>query len=83
MNYNNLFEQVTDSRTVESNCNAILFFNYGSADVWINNFILAQGESLSLAGLAGETDISRYVIVFNPANEGETNLLFIVRKQYV
>ncbi|MGR3221384.1 MAG: hypothetical protein ACUZ8H_16430 [Candidatus Anammoxibacter sp.] len=78
--YSNKFEQVRKAKTVPSQCNAILFLNKGTNTAFVNNMPIETDNSLSMAGLYGEKDISRYDIRFAT---GGTSELYVIRKFYV
>lgn len=64
--YTHQFSQYTESGDVESNCNAIIFYNKGDSFVLINNFPLEVGESLSIDTNVDGYDTTRYAAVFDP-----------------
>lgn len=62
------------------NANAISFTNKGADTVYINNYPLAQNETIALNGLEGEIDKSTYTIAWLPSATDKQ--LFIQKKIY-
>ena len=65
---------------VTSDCNSILFINYGSNPVTIEGVTLQQNQSLNIEGNQGEYTSRRFLAVFNG---GGTNNLVTVKKNYI
>jgi hypothetical protein len=66
---------------VTSDCNSILFINYGSNAVQIENVTLQQNQSLQIEGNAGEFTTRRFFANF--INSGGFNNLVTVKKNYI
>ena len=62
------------------NCNAISFTNKGADIVYINDYPLAQNETIAFNGLEGEIDKSTYTIAWR--STATDKQLFIQRKMY-
>ena len=73
-------EFTASNQVIESNCNEITFINKGTETAYINDFPIAQDESLELDGKAGEMDITKYVLRFSTG--GGTQSLWVFRKTY-
>ena len=57
------FELVNDSKDIrKKGHNAISFTNRGTDTAYINNEELPAGETLSINGLEGETDTTKYTV---------------------
>ena len=80
MNYRQEFANYTKDQYVEARCNAITFINTGTANLRIGTFTLTPDAQLSLSGLSGEVDVTRYQLVF--ATTGNPSLT-VIRKVYV
>lgn len=72
-------QTITQSQTIESGCNSILFMNQGSATVTIKGAVLQQGQQLQIPGNFGEIDTSNYLATFA---ETGTKQLLVIRKMY-
>lgn len=59
------FKQMSDVGVVTSKgCNAIIFTNRGVATAYVNNEPIATDQSISIASLQGEKDMTEYRIKF-------------------
>ena len=57
------FQQIQSTKEIISNgCNAISFTNRGTDTATINNEPLPAGETMSINGLEGEQDFTKYQI---------------------
>lgn len=70
----------TDSnQSIQSNCNAITFFNEGNGNIVINNAItIKPNRSLELACNENEVDVTDYEFYFVPG--ATDNNLLVIRK---
>ena len=66
---------------VTSDCNSILFINYGTNAVQIESVILQQNQSLNIEGNQGEYTSRRFFANF--INSGGYNNLVTVKKNYL
>jgi ATP-dependent Lon protease len=65
---------------ITSNCNSITFINYGTNTVTIETVVLAQNQSLSIDGNAGEIMNKQFLATFTGAG---TNNLVTIKKNYI
>ena len=66
---------------VTTNCNSILFINYGSNAVQIESVTLQQNQSLNIEGNQGEYTTRQFFAKF--INSGGFNNLVTVKKNYI
>lgn len=66
---------------VTTDCNSILFINYGTNAVQIESVILQQNQSLNIEGNQGEYTSRRFFANF--INSGGYNNLVTVKKNYL
>jgi hypothetical protein len=66
---------------ITTDCNSILFINYGTNAVQIESVILQQNQSFQIEGNAGEFLTSRLLATF--INTGGSNNLVTVKKNYI
>ena len=66
---------------ITTDCNGILFVNYGTNAVQIDSIILQQNQSFQIDGNAGEFLTSRLLATF--INTGGSNNLVTVKKNYI
>lgn len=66
---------------VTSDCNSILFINYGTNAVQIESVVLQQNQSLQLEGNVGEFTTRQFFAKF--INSGGSNNLVTVKKNYI
>jgi len=66
---------------VTTDCNSILFINYGTNAVQIDQVVLQQNQSFQIEGNAGEFLQTRLLATF--INTGGTNNLVSVKKNYL
>ena len=66
---------------VTSDCNSILFINYGTNAVQIESVVLQQNQCLQIEGNQGEFTSRRFFANF--INSGGYNNLVTVKKNYV
>ncbi len=66
---------------VTSDCNSILFINYGTNAVQIESVTLQQNQSLQIEGNYGEFTTRRFFANF--LNSGGFNNLVTVKKNYI
>jgi hypothetical protein len=66
---------------VTTDCNSILFINYGTNPVQIESVILQQNQSLNIEGNQGEYTSRRFFANF--INSGGYNNLVTVKKNYL
>jgi hypothetical protein len=66
---------------ITTDCNSILFINYGTNAVQIESVILQQNQSFQIEGNAGEFLTTRLLATF--VNTGGTNNLVSVKKNYI
>jgi hypothetical protein len=66
---------------VTSDCNSILFINYGTNAVQIESVVLQQNQSLNIEGNQGEFTSRRFFANF--INSGGYNNLVTVKKNYL
>lgn len=79
MKYNVTFEPFTENNYLVANCNSITFINNSSSvNVSVNGFLLTPNAQLTIDGLAGEMDVTKYQ--FNFASAGGS--LMVLRKIY-
>lgn len=69
------------SSYVTSNCNSILFINYGSNAVQIESVTLQQNQSLNIEGNQGEYTSRQFFAKF--IDTGGFNNLVTVKKNYI
>ena len=65
---------------ITSNCNSITFINYGTNSVTIESVVLAQNQSLSIDGNAGEIMNKQFLATFTGSG---TNNLVTIKKNYI
>jgi hypothetical protein len=65
---------------ITTDCNSILFINYGTNAVQIESVVLQQNQSFQIEGNAGEFLQTRLLATF--INTGGTNNLVSVKKNY-
>jgi hypothetical protein len=65
---------------ITTDCNSILFINYGTNAVQIESVVLQQNQSLNIEGNAGEFLQTRLLATF--INTGGSNNLVSVKKNY-
>jgi len=80
INYTVSFITYDTSGWVTSDCNSILFINYGTNPVQIESVTLQQNQSLNIEGNAGEYTHTRFFANFTGTG---TNNLVTVKKNYV
>lgn len=78
--YDIQFEQVTESKSVESNCADILFTNKGDGIARVNNYPLEAGETVGFSANLGEICVTNFQISFDAG--ATTQSVFIARKYY-
>jgi hypothetical protein len=66
---------------ITTDCNSILFVNYGTNAVQIDSIVLQQNQSFQIDGNAGEFLMTRLLATF--INTGGTNNLVSVKKNYI
>jgi hypothetical protein len=66
---------------ITTDCNSILFINYGTNAVQIESVILQQNQSFQIEGNAGEFLTTRLLATF--VNTGGTHNLVSVKKNYI
>jgi len=66
---------------ITTDCNSILFINYGTNAVQIESVILQQNQSFQIEGNAGEFLTTRLLATF--VNTGGSNNLVSVKKNYI
>jgi hypothetical protein len=81
INYDVSFITYDLSGYVTSNCNSILFINYGSNAVQIESVTLQQNQSLQIEGNQGEFTTRQFFAKF--INSGGFNNLVTVKKNYI
>lgn len=82
MKYKNETLSYDTNQQVQSDCNMITFINKGTCPVRVDSYTLLQDEKVEYSGFPGETDTTKYNIVF--ANTGVlTQKLYAIRKVYV
>jgi len=69
--YRNENQFYSTNQRILGNCNAINFVNTGTITVYINNFPVTAGNSLSFSGNENEIDGTEYFIDFRGALNGE------------
>lgn len=77
--YETSFITYDASGYVTSDCNSILFINYGSNPVQIEGVTLQTGQSFNIEGNVGEITHQRFFAKFTGAG---TNNLVTVKKNY-
>lgn len=80
INYQTSFITYDQSGYVTSDCNSILFINYGTNPVQIESVTLQTGQSLVIEGNVGEYTTQRFYARFTGAG---TNNLVTVKKNYL
>jgi len=80
INYDVSFITYDTSGYVTSDCNSILFINYGTNPVVIEGVTLQQNQSLNIEGNQGEYTSRRFLAVFSGAG---TNNLVTIKKNYI
>jgi hypothetical protein len=81
INYDVSFITYDLSGYVTSNCNSILFINYGSNAVQIESVTLQQNQSLQIEGNQGEFTTRQFFAKF--IDTGGFNNLVTVKKNYI
>ena len=81
INYDVSFITYDVSGYVTSNCNSILFINYGSNAVQIESVTLQQNQSLQIEGNQGEFTTRQFFAKF--IDTGGFNNLVTVKKNYI
>jgi hypothetical protein len=81
INYDVSFITYDVSGYVTSNCNSILFINYGSNAVQIESVTLQQNQSLNIEGNQGEVTSRQFFAKF--IDTGGFNNLVTVKKNYI
>lgn len=81
INYDISFITYDVSGYVTSNCNSILFINYGSNAVQIESVTLQQNQSLQIEGNQGEFTTRQFFAKF--IDTGGFNNLVTVKKNYI
>jgi hypothetical protein len=81
INYDVSFITYDVSGYVTSNCNSILFINYGSNAVQIESVTLQQNQSLNIEGNQGEITSRQFFAKF--IDTGGFNNLVTVKKNYI
>lgn len=66
---------------ITTDCNSILFINYGTNAVQIESVVLQQNQSFQIEGNAGEFLTTRLLATF--INTGGSNNLVSVKKNYI
>lgn len=79
--YSNSFEIVTESGSVASDCQGILFINEGQSACTILGHAITQSQSFSPPCNIGEIDCTNYHVMFDTANSDQR--LLVIRKNYV
>lgn len=79
INYETSFITYDVSGFVTSDCNSILFINYGTNAVMIESVTLQTGQTLQIEGNAGEFTTQRFFAKFIGSG---TNNLVTVKKNY-
>jgi len=77
--YRTLFENYQDSVRLYSNCAGITFINNGLATVYVNNFPVAGGASLSIDANENEEDVTEYQVNF----AGSTGDLWVIKRVFL
>ena len=78
--YDTNFITYDTSGFVTSDCNSIVFINYGTNPVQIESVTLQTGQSLVIEGNAGEFTTQKFLAKFTGAG---TNNLVTVKKNYI
>jgi hypothetical protein len=81
INYDVSFITYDVSGYVTTNCNSILFINYGSNAVQIESVTLQQNQSLNIEGNQGEFTSRQFFAKF--IDTGGFNNLVTVKKNYI
>jgi len=81
INYDVSFITYDVSGYVTTNCNSILFINYGSNAVQIESVTLQQNQSLNIEGNQGEVTTRQFFAKF--IDTGGFNNLVTVKKNYI
>jgi hypothetical protein len=85
--YVNEFKQLYKDNIEQYNCNAILFYNAGTVDAYVNGQLLpaatasSAAGTLAINGLPGEVDKTRYNLTF--ATPGTGCLVYTTCKRYL
>lgn len=74
-----VFPSNNSSLQVNSQCNAILFFNGGTATCTVNNVPLLPNQTLSYSGNLGENIITTFNLKFTTAG---TQQIYVTKKTY-
>lgn len=81
INYDVSFITYDVSGYTTTNCNSILFINYGSNAVQIESVTLQQNQSLNIEGNQGEVTTRQFFAKF--IDTGGFNNLVTVKKNYI
>lgn len=73
------FPNTSTKKSVDTNCNDILFFNDTNATVFLEGFPIPTGQTLSISGNADEINVSKYQLSFGIA----VGTVYVIRKKYV
>lgn len=73
-------EPVRTNVDVWAEGNSIAFKNKGTGIAFVNNYPLDPTEFISFGGNEGETDVTKWKIVFAPG--AATNEVWVFRKKY-
>lgn len=71
---------ITQSGSVESNCNGLLFINLGVSVATVLGYPIQQGQQFSVPCNVGEFDTTNYNVMFD--NLSDNKQLLIIRKIY-
>ena len=81
INYDVNFITYDTNGYITTDCNSILFINYGTNAVQIDQVVLQQNQSFQIEGNAGEFLTTRLLATF--VNTGGSNNLVSVKKNYI
>lgn len=68
------------AKSIESNCNAIIFTNRGTTAAFINGERIEQNQFVSNSGQANEMDTTKYDVTFEDTTDRR---VYIRKKIYV
>lgn len=71
---------LSNNTTVDSNCNSIVFYNTGTANVFVDGIKITPGTSFSFIGNFDEMNIKYYSILFAQIGMPEITIIY---KRYV